>query len=85
MAPEHTDDSSETEALASKTITERFNNLEAGDKVSVNNHERTYEIVDTDTYSVIAEDPDGNQVTFAQNLQSGGWVVNEDVSHVENV
>lgn len=85
MAPERTDDSSETEALASKTITERFNNLEAGDKVSVNNHERTYEIVDTDTYSVIAEDPDGNQVTFAQNLQSGGWVVNEDVSHVENV
>lgn len=78
-----TDDSDESEALAPKTITERFNNLEAGDSVSVNNHEWTYEVIDTDTYSVIAEKPNGNQVTFSQNLQSGGWVINEDVFHVK--
>lgn len=78
-----TDDSDESEALAPKAITERFNNLEAGDSVSVNNHEWTYEVIDTDTYSVIAENPNGNQVTFSQNLQSGGWIVNEDVFHVE--
>lgn len=83
MASEHTDNSSESKQLAPKTITERFDNLEAGDKISVNNHKRTYEVVDTDTYSVIVEDPNGNQVTFSQNLQSGGWIVNEDVFHVE--
>jgi hypothetical protein len=71
------------ESLAPKAITERFDGLEAGDTVTVNNHDRRYEVMDTDTYSVVAEDPDGHRVTFSQNLQSGGWMINEEVFHVE--
>lgn len=79
MVPEPTD----PEPLSPKTITERFNNLEAGDELTVNNHERTYEVIETDTYSVIAEGPAGNRVTFSQNLQTGGWNVSEAVSYIE--
>lgn len=76
-------DQIDSKSLAPKAITERFNNVEVGDTVTVNNHELSYEVVDTDTYSVIAEDPDGHRVTFSQNLQSGGWMINENVFHVE--
>lgn len=79
MVPEPTD----SEPLSSKTITDRFNDLKAGDELTVNNHERTYEVIETDTYSVIAEDPAGNRVTFSQNLQTGGWNVSEEVSYIE--
>ena len=71
------------ERHAAQTITERLNSLETGDRVGVNNHERTYEVVDTDTYSVVAEGPDGHRVTFSQNLQTGGWTVSEEVRTVE--
>ena len=82
MTPDTADDSAERNGLPPQTITDRFDGLEAGDQLSVNDRERTYEVVDTDTYSVIAEDPDGNLVTFSQNLQSGGWSLCEDVFHV---
>lgn len=75
--------SPESDPLPSQTITERFSSLEAGDQLTVNNHDRTYEVVDTDTYSVIAEDQDGQRVTFSQNLQTGGWSINEEISYVE--
>lgn len=83
MSSDHADDAADSESLAPKAITERLSGLEAGDRLTVNNHERTYEVIDTDTYSVITEDPDGHRVTFSQNLQSGGWTVNEEVFHVE--
>lgn len=83
MGPESTDEAIDAEAQPPKTITERFNDLEAGDTVMVNNHERTYEVVDTDTYSIVAEDGAGHGVTFSQNLQTGGWTVSEDVFRVE--
>jgi hypothetical protein len=76
-------DQTDAKSLAPKAITERFSSLEVGDIVAVNNHELSYEVVDTDTYSVIAEGPDGHRVTFSQNLQSGGWMISEDVFHVE--
>jgi hypothetical protein len=76
-------DQTDSKSLAPKAITDRFNSLEVGDMVTVNNHELSYEVVDTDTYSVVAEDPDGHRVTFSQNLQSGGWMISEDVFHVE--
>lgn len=79
MVPEPTD----SESLPPKTITKRFNNLETGDRLTVNGHERTYEVIDTDTYSVIAEDPAGNHVTFSQNLQTGGWSISEEISYIE--
>lgn len=82
MSSDNTDETTDSEVLAPKTITERFNNLEPGDKLTVNNHEVTYEVVDTDTYSVIVEDPNGQRASFSQNLQSGGWMLNEEVFHV---
>lgn len=83
MTSEQSGERTESDALAPKTITERFNSLEPGDEVTVNSHELTYEVVDTDTYSVIAEGPDGHRVTFSQNLQTGGWNFTEEVAHVE--
>ena len=71
------------DSLSAKKITERFNSLEAGDRISVNNHKLVYEVIDTDTYSIIAEDPNGHRITFSQNLQTGGWTVSEDISTIE--
>jgi hypothetical protein len=79
MSSENTD----TEPLDSETITKRFGDLEPGDRLSVNNHELTYEVIDTDTYSVIAEDPTGHRVTFSQNLQTGGWSVSEEIFTID--
>ena len=80
-----TSDSSTDDALTPAEITERLDGLEAGDTVTVNNRELTYEVIETDAYSVVAEDPDGHRVTFSQNLQSGGWMINEPVFDVEPV
>ncbi|RQG99238.1 transcriptional regulator [Natrarchaeobius oligotrophus] len=85
MTSDDSDRPSAEESLDPNAITERFTDLEVGDTLTVNNHELTYEVVDTDTYAVIAEDPDGHQVTFSQNLQSGGWAINEPVFFVESV
>lgn len=73
----------DSDSLSAKTITERFNGLEKGDELTVNNHKLTYEVIDTDTYSVIAKDPEGHMVTFAQNLQTGGWTISEEITHIE--
>lgn len=78
-----TDESSNTDAQPPQTITDRFTALESGDTVYVNDREMAYEVVDTDTYSVIVTDEHGNQVTFSQNLQSGGWVVSEDIWRID--
>lgn len=83
MVANQSDDSSTGEPLSPKEITTRFDELEPGDRFSVNNRELSYKVVDTDTYSIIAEDSSGHQVTISQNLQSGGWSINEDVFHVE--
>lgn len=83
MSSDQSDDASDDKPLAPKEITEQFDSLEVGDEVSINNHELTYEVVDTDTYSVVAEDPEGYRVTFSQNLQSGGWMFNEEVFRVK--
>jgi|AntDeeMetagen285_2_1112576.scaffolds.fasta_scaffold00881_6 hypothetical protein len=77
------DSESDPEPLAPKAITDRFADLNPGDRLMINGHDRTYEVVDTDTYAVIAEDSAGNRVTFSQNLQSGGWTLSENVFHVE--
>ena len=68
MSSDQTDDESNDNPLAPKEITERFDNLKAGDELTVNNHELTYEVVDTDTYSVVAEDPEGYQVELIEEL-----------------
>ena len=83
MTTDGSNTSSEPEPLAPKEITDRFAKLEEGDTVSVNDRGQTYEVIDTDTYSVIVEDEAGRQITFSQNLQSGGWTINEQVFYVE--
>lgn len=83
MTADGSETSSEPASLAPKEITDQFNELTEGDTISVNNRERTYEVIDTDTYSVIAEDATGRQITVSQNLQSGGWTINEQVFYVE--
>lgn len=83
MTADESENSSEHTSLAPDEITERFTNLEVGDTISVNNRKLMYEVIDTDTYSIIAEDPEGHRVAFSQNLQSGGWSINEDVFHIE--
>ena len=83
MGAEHTNESSESGTLAPKMITDRFSGLEEGDVVFVNDREAPYKVVNTDTYSVMASSPDGHEVTISQNLQTGGWVVHEDIWHVE--
>ena len=83
MSDDKPGEHSHPDPLAPKEITERFGQLGAGDTVSINNHELTYEVIDTDTYSIIAEDSAGNQVTFSQNLQTGGWTLSEEIFHLE--
>jgi hypothetical protein len=83
MASDQSDDRSAAEQLSPKTLTDRFNSVSPGDRLVVNNHEQAYEVVDTETYAVIAEDSDGHRVTFSQNLQSGGWTLNEEIFHVD--
>lgn len=82
MVSDESGTDTDTEPLPPKELTERFNELKPGDEFSVNNHELTYEVIDTDTYSVVAEDPHGHRVTFSQNLQSGGWTVSEEVFYL---
>lgn len=76
-------DSSTDDALTPAEITERLDGLEVGDVVTVNDRELPYEVVETDAYSVVAADPNGHRVTISQNLQSGGWTINEPVFDVE--
>jgi len=82
MTQEDKDGTPSSKRQAPETITNQFNDLEEGDTLTINNYERTYEVVDTDTYSIIAEDGTGHRVTFSQNLQTGGWTLSEDVFHV---
>ena len=65
--------------LSPKAITDRFDSLSVGDRVTINDRETSYEVVDTDTYSVTVVGPDGTRITLSQNLQTGGWVVHEEI------
>lgn len=85
MTSSQSEGSTDENSLAPAEITERFDELEPGDAVTVNGRELIYEVVETDDYAVVAEAPDGRRVTFSQNLQSGGWTVNEPVFAVEPV
>lgn len=78
MSPDRTS----PDALSAQTITERFDAAEVGDLLVVNGRERSYEVIDTATYSVVAEDPAGHRITFSQNLQTGGWSLNEEIFFV---
>ncbi|WP_222914509.1 transcriptional regulator [Natrinema sp. SYSU A 869] len=79
MSRDETDPAAERETLAPQTITDRFADLEVGDGITFNDREQAYEVVETNKYSVTVADPNGNHVTLSQNLQTGGWVVHEEV------
>jgi len=72
-----------SDAMTPETLTELLTELEPGEQFTLNNHDRTYTVSERDTYSVIAKDESGHQVTISQNLQTGGWSVNETVIHIE--
>ncbi len=74
---------SSSEAQSQKTITNRIDGLEPGDVVYVNNRQEAYEVVDTDTYSVVARDKHDTRVRLAQNLQTGGWTLNEEIQRID--
>lgn len=76
---------SESERLPPKTLTERVAEFEVGDRIRINERDAAYEVVATDRYSVTVVDPEGNRLSLSQNLQSGGWTVNEAVRRVERV
>ncbi len=71
--------------LPPKALTERLADVEEGDRIRINDRDAAYEVVATDRYSVTVTDPDGNRLSLSQNLQSGGWTVNEAVRRVERV
>ncbi|MFC4246863.1 transcriptional regulator [Natribaculum luteum] len=79
MSRDETGTAKERSGLPPKTITDRLEDVDVGDRLVVNNRETAYEVVDTDTYSVTVADPDGNHITLSQNLQTGGWVVHEEI------
>ena len=83
MTPSRSDSSADDDALAPAEITDRLDGLDVGDTVRLNDRELPYEVVETDAYSVVATDPNGHRVTISQNLQSGGWTINEPVFDVE--
>jgi len=71
------------EAVTPQVLTDRLSALDVGDTFTVNDRETEYEVVDTATYSVTAEDEDGNRLTVSQNLQTGGWILTESVYVVD--
>lgn len=71
--------------LSPRAITDRFQAMEKGDKLVVNDRETVLKVVETDRYSVLAVDSRGNEYTISQNLQTGGWSVHEDVRWVVSV
>ncbi|TYL36914.1 transcriptional regulator [Natronococcus pandeyae] len=79
MTEKETPTTTDRERLPPKTITDRFDELSAGDEITINNRETPYEVIETDRYSVTVSDPDGNHITLSQNLQTGGWVVHEEI------
>lgn len=85
MAPTGTDGSSNSEQLNPGALSERFDDLEPGDRFCVNDRKSIYEVVDTDTYSIIAEDGNGTRIVISINLQTGGWILSEDIVHMETV
>jgi hypothetical protein len=78
-------DGSGDRRLPPGALAERLRALEAGDGLVVNDREVVLEVVDADRYSILAVDPDGNEYTLSQNLQTGGWSVHEDLRWVRAV
>lgn len=83
MSPDQADDQPDVTPLAPKSLTDRLSSLEPGDEVTINNHAQKYEVINTNAYSVIVEDPNGHHITLSQNLQSGGWMLTEDVFYAD--
>lgn len=76
---------SDRSQLSPKAITTRFEAVEAGDRLLLNDRDRVFEVVETSRYALTVVDPNGNNYTISQNLQTGGWSVHEDVWWVESI
>lgn len=84
MDEDETEPDADRAPLSPKTITERFDSLSVGDRITFNDRERAYEVVETDTYSVTVADRNDKRITLSQNLQTGGWVVHEEIWWLES-
>lgn len=76
---------SDRSQLSPKAITTRFEAVETGDRLLLNDRDRVFEVVETSRYAITVVDPNGNNYTISQNLQTGGWSVHEDVWWVESI
>jgi len=83
MTSEDSRPDSDRPQLSPRAITDRLHEVEAGDELVVNDRERVFEVVETDRYSIVADDRHGNRYTVSQNLQTGGWSIHEDVWWVD--
>lgn len=80
-----TEKETEKSSISKHELAERIDDLEPDDEISVNNHEQPYRVVSTETYSVVAETPNGHKVTISQNLQTGGWNITETVRRLSKL
>lgn len=65
--------------LAPKPLTDRVDAVSVGDEITFNDREKSYEVVETDRYSVTLSGPNDERITLSQNLQTGGWAVHEEL------
>ncbi|UWG52219.1 Uncharacterized protein AArcCO_2947 [Halalkaliarchaeum sp. AArc-CO] len=79
MSRERSRSDSDCERLSPGEVTNRIAELEPGDEIELNNRRPVFEVVETQKHSVVVADPDGHTVVVSKNLQSGGWLANEDV------
>ncbi|ELY63416.1 hypothetical protein [Natronococcus jeotgali] len=65
--------------LAPKSLTDRVDAVSVGDEITFNDREESYEVVETDRYSVTLSGLNDERITLSQNLQTGGWAVHEEL------
>jgi hypothetical protein len=85
MTSENSNQAPDSTQLPPQKITDRLRAVDEGDELAVNDREASYQVVETDRYSVVVRDDQGNSYTVAQNLQTGGWSLHEDVWWVSAV
>lgn len=85
MTPDDLTPSSDRPQLSPKALTTQFEEVEPGDKLLLNDRSTVFEVVRSSRYSISVVDPNGNDYTISQNLQTGGWSIHEDVWWVEPI
>lgn len=69
--------------LSPEQITEILNKVKEGEKLILNDRDEVFRVLETDKYSLLVVDNKGNRHTISQNLQTGGWSINEEINWVK--